>query len=165
MSELSLLIQMDADASSDKSALYRFFRSMLSDITHDVALKSEFHLEDFHNVYKSMAKKEPEKASKFIADSLALMALRLSVKASVYSLVSKRLLASVSAIESGIPLPGEGKGISKKERKRAEKNASSEAERVAEYVEKGKKNKIEEATKQAESKKKENPSKKGKSKK
>ena len=89
MSELSLLIQMDADASSDKSVLYRFFRNMLSDITHDVAAKNEFHLEDFHNVYKGLAKKDSEKASKFMADSLALMALRLSVKASVYSLISK----------------------------------------------------------------------------
>ena len=168
MSELSLLIQMDADASSDKSALYRFFSNMLADITHDVALKSEFHLEDFHKVYGNLSKKDPEKASKFMADSLALMALRLSIKASVYRLISKRLLASVSAIEAGIPLPDENAGISKKERKRAEKNATSEAERVALYVEKGKKKKIEEASKKAEIKKKENPSKnmkKGKGKK
>ncbi len=139
MSELSLLIQMDADVSTDKSALYHFFRSMLSNVMHDSSEKTKYHLDDFYRLYEKIKKSDPEKADKLMADSLALMALRLSVKASVYSLISSRLLESVSSLEAGVPLPDDTDKLSKKERKRAQKNAVSEAERVAKYVEKGEK--------------------------
>lgn len=147
MSELSLLIQMDGDVSTDKSALYRFFRSMLSDVTHDVVSSCKFRVDDFYKMYEKMEREDPAESTKFMADSLALMALRLSVKASVYSLISSRVLDTVSAIEAGIPLPEGREPVSKKERKRAEKNAMSEAERVAAYVEKGKKKKREDELK------------------
>ncbi len=144
MSELSLLIQMDSDASSDKSALYRFFSSMLSNIMHDVSNKTKYHLDDFYRIYEGLKVKDPDRAAKLMSDSMALVALRLSVKASVYSLTASRILESVSSLEAGVPLPDSQEPSSKKERKRAEKNATSEAERVAAYVEKGKKKKREE---------------------
>lgn len=143
MSELSLLIRLDGDISSDKSTLYTFFRSMLKDITKDVSEKITFHVNDFNSNLGKLNLNDPVKVSQYQADSLALLALRLSIKASVYSLISSKILSSVSSILADMPLPEENAKLSKKEIKRAEKNAISEAERVARYIEKGNKKRLE----------------------
>lgn len=140
MSEVGLLIQLDQgpDTDTDKNALYRFFKSMLSDVTENVVGNASFHLEDLEKVFGEMEKEDPDKAKRYLADTLAILALRYSIKASVYSAIASRFLSSVASIASGIPL-NEAKEKSKRELRREERNANIEAERLAAYVEKGKK--------------------------
>lgn len=138
MSEVGLLIRLDQRPDTDKRALYRFFKSMLEDVTEDTAKNANFHLKDLQKVFGKMEKEDPELAKRYLASSIAVLALRYSIKANVFEAIASKFLSSVAEITGDIPLH-EAKEKSKKELKREEKNAYIEAERVGAYIEKGNK--------------------------
>jgi hypothetical protein len=52
MSEISLLIEMDKDVSTDKSVLYGFFRVMAKDILQERATKVSMKTDSFVSTYQ-----------------------------------------------------------------------------------------------------------------
>jgi len=96
MTELSLIIDMDSDVSKDKSVLYGFFTLMWKNIIHGSAEKTLTHVKDFAEVYNRNLEDDPENAQKLLCDSLGLIAFRMSIQASIYMMISSRLLDTIA---------------------------------------------------------------------
>ncbi len=129
MNDIGLIIGMDKDATSDKAVLYRFFRTMSSDIFKDVAGKAKTRVDRFYNNYESEKENNPEQAKKYLDDSIGLIALRMSVQATVYQLVAQALYRYLeNAKKEETPSKKEVRR-EKKEAKRAQRLASEQAKK------------------------------------
>jgi len=95
MSEISLLIEMDKDVSTDKSVLYGFFRVMAKDILQERASKVSKKTDSFANTYQRELKEGNEKAEQNLRDRLGLIALRLAIQAGVDTIISQMLLDEI----------------------------------------------------------------------
>src|SRR5574344_572179 len=82
MSEISLLIEMDKDVSTDKSVLYGFFRVMAKDILQELAEGNA-------------------NAEQNLRDRLGLIALRLAIQSGVDSIISQMLLDEIGKSAHG----------------------------------------------------------------
>jgi hypothetical protein len=96
MSEISLLIEMDKDVSIDKSVLYGFFKVMAKDILQETARKTESKTASFVERYGIDKKVDPVKADIDLRDSLGLIALRLSIQASVDQALAEVILTAIA---------------------------------------------------------------------
>ncbi len=96
MSEISLLIEMDKDVSTDKSVLYGFFSVMTKDILQETANKTELKTASFVERYEKEKKADPAKADMNLRDSLGLIALRLAIQASVNQALAEVILTSIA---------------------------------------------------------------------
>lgn len=96
MSEISLLIEMDKDVSTDKSVLYGFFRVMSTDILHEGAEKAQGKVTSFLERYNKEKTTEPAKADMNLRDSLGLIALRLSIQAEVNQAIANVFLQAIA---------------------------------------------------------------------
>src|SRR5574344_1373847 len=101
ISEISLLIEMDKDVSTDKSVLYGFFRVMAKDILQERAPKVSMKTDSFVSTYQRELKEGNEKAEQNLRDRLGLIALRLAIQAGVDTIISQMRLD-----ESGKSLHG-----------------------------------------------------------
>lgn len=125
MNDISLLINMDEDVSSDKSVLYRFFKSMSSDVFQDVAGKTKNRVERFTETYEKNKQKNPEGAERQLQDSIGLIALRMSVQSTVYQFISEALLRYLDDCQKAKLAAEEQERLEKKkEKKQAKKNSS-----------------------------------------
>jgi hypothetical protein len=96
MSEISLLIEMDKDVSTDKSVLYGFFKVMMKDILQETARKTENKTNSFVVRYAKDKKNNPIQADMDLRDSLGLIALRLSIQASVNQALAEVILTAIA---------------------------------------------------------------------
>ncbi len=131
MSDIAMLISMDKDVSLDKSALYRFFKTMSSDVFKDVGEKAKRRIDAYAANYEKERNEQNPDAEKHLIDSIGLIALRMSIQSAVYQLLSQSLLqflACNNLDENDFKKefkPGVG------EIKHQRKQAKHEAERVA----------------------------------
>lgn len=95
MSEISLLIEMDNDVSTDKSILYGFFRVMANDILKDSVERLSRRVDTYAIRFNEEKAKNDPKADVNLRDSLGLIALRLSIQAGVNEILSSLLLDAV----------------------------------------------------------------------
>lgn len=145
MGEISLLIDMDAQVSEDKSILYGFFKTMSTDIFSDASHRLESQAGAFKKTYEKEREDNPEKARKDLRDRLALLALRASVQAVANRLLASTLLSLVKEdMEKKPPSPKIERKISKsegrKEKSEAKKLTSEKKrkEKIAKKKEEGK---------------------------
>lgn len=125
MGDISLLIGMDDDVSVDKSTLYRFFRTMSSDIFKDVAGRTKTRIDGYYETYNKTKEENEEKANQIFDDSVGLIALRMSIQAAVYQLTSQALLRYLQQSRGSV-------SSKKKEKDRAEiKKEKKEAKKLA----------------------------------
>ncbi len=130
MGDIGLIISMDKDATSDKAVLYRFFRTMSSDVFRDVVGKAKTRVDRFSETYESQKDEDPEKAKKYLDDSIGLIALRMSVQATVYQLVAQALYRYLeNAKKEETPTRKEVRR-EKKEAKKAQRLASEQAKKT-----------------------------------
>ncbi len=131
MAELSHLIALDDQVSDDKSVLYGFFRIMSKGVYKDTISLAQKRVNRFANEYEENKKKDPEAAKQRLVDSLGLVALRMSIQASVYRVVAEALL---DAIEKGQSTASSYQVENKKHHKEIKHKAKAghrEAERIA----------------------------------
>lgn len=124
--DISLLIGMDDDVSTDKTTLYRFFRTMSSDIFRDVAGRTKNRVDRFSETYEKTKIEDEEKANKQLDDSIGLIALRMSIQAAVYQLVSQALFRYLEESRGASPVNDKAdlRAETKKEKKEAKRLAS-----------------------------------------
>ncbi len=84
MSEIALLIEMDAAVSKDKSILYGFYKVMSDDLAHEAASKLLRRAKEFHASYQKEKAEGEEKAEENLRDRLGLLALRTAIQSSIY---------------------------------------------------------------------------------
>lgn len=136
MNDIGLIIGMDKDATSDKAVLYRFFRTMSSDIFKDVVGKTKTRVDRFYDKYESEKENDPEQAKKYLDDSIGLIALRMSVQATVYQLVAQALYRYLeNAKKEETPSKKEVRR-EKKQAKKAQRLASEQAKKDKESQDK-----------------------------
>lgn len=131
ISEIALLIEMDSDVSSDKSVLYGFFRVMAKDILKDVAGKASSKATGIAEHYQKMIDANDPDSEKYLRDSLGLIALRMSIQAGVYQIVSRTILDSIGQKMHGADLYLEENQPGHKEKRREEKITAAQSKRVA----------------------------------
>jgi len=131
ISEISLLIEMDKDVTMDKSVLYGFFRVMEKDVLQETAQKTLIKAVSFKERYdKETSQKDPE-AENHLRDSLALIALRMSIQAAVYQALSQNILDSVGKDLHGVKAYQLENTPSNKEKEREMEINASQSKRVA----------------------------------
>ncbi len=128
MGDISLIIGMDKDVTDDKAVLYRFFRTMSSDIFKDVGGKAKSRVDRFYSTYESNKNNDAEKAAKHLDDSIGLIALRMSIQATAYQLISQALFRY---LENATKEESKSKKAEKTETRREKKHAKKEAQRLA----------------------------------
>jgi hypothetical protein len=96
MSEISLLIEMDKDVSTDKSVLYGFFRVMTNDVLQESAQKAASKISQLSKHYDETKAADEAKAIVDLRDSLGLMALRLSIQAGINQAIAEALLQAIA---------------------------------------------------------------------
>jgi hypothetical protein len=101
MSEISLLIEMDKDVSTDKSVLYGFFRVMAKDILQERASKVASKADSFVDTYKRELAEGNANAEQNLRDRLGLIALRLAIQSGVDSIISQMLLDEIGKSAHG----------------------------------------------------------------
>lgn len=130
MSELSHLIALDDEVSDDKSVLYGFFRIMSKGVYKSTISLAQKRVDRFAKEYEENMKKDPEAAQQRLVDSLGLVALRMSIQASVYRIVSEALLDTIEKGQStGASYEVENKKHHKEIKHKA-KAGNREAERI-----------------------------------
>lgn len=149
MTELSLIIDMDSDVSKDKSALYGFFRLMWRNIIQSSASKALEHVEDFANVYERDSSEDPEKAQKLLCDSLGLIAFRMSIQASIYMMISSKMLDTIAKVAHPEEAYKEEKQRKSSEIRRQNEINETAAQRVAKAKDKMRKKELKDAKKSA----------------
>lgn len=92
MNEISLLIDMDKDVSTDVSTLYRFFATMSSNMISSESEKLEERVEKYSKYREKIKDEDPENAEKLFRDFIGLLALRLALQSSVNQMLSKGLI-------------------------------------------------------------------------
>ena len=95
MSEISMLIEMDKDVSTDKSVLYGFFKVMAKDILQQSASRVSHKVDSFVNSYERELDARDPKAEQNLRDRLGLIALRLAIQASVNTIISQIILDEI----------------------------------------------------------------------
>lgn len=131
MAELSHLIALDNEVSDDKSVLYGFFRIMSKGVYKDTISLAQKRVERFAKEYEETKEKDPEAAQQRLVDSLGLVALRMSIQASVYRIVSEALLDTIEKGQSSdVAYQVENKKHHKEIKHKA-KAGNREAERIA----------------------------------
>lgn len=101
MSEISLLIEMDKDVSTDKSVLYGFFRVMAKDILQERASKVASKADSFVDTYKRELAEGNVNAEQNLRDRLGLIALRLAIQSGVDTIISQMLLDEIGKSAHG----------------------------------------------------------------
>lgn len=129
MSDISLLIEMDEDVSTDKSTLYRFYSRMSEDIISTRVGQAKDKVEMYKQSYERQKKADNPKAEQYLNDELALMALRLSIKSSIDKILAEALLATIAKTTNKKELASTK---TLHESKFVEKAALEESKRVAE---------------------------------
>jgi hypothetical protein len=130
MSEISLLIEMDKNLSTDKSTLYGFFRLMSKDILSDRAGSIHKKVDAIERGYDiSKAAKKPY-AEDNLRNSIGLLAFRLSVQSVVEKLIAEMMLSAIAKDLHGENFDLEGKPGAK-EARRVIKISKAEAKRLA----------------------------------
>lgn len=137
MNDIAILIDMDSGISDEKSTLYRFFRSMSSDIFKDVAGRTKNRVDRFAETYEKDKVENLGEAEKNLEDSIGLIALRMSVQATVYQLMSEALMRYLDDCSKAKKVLEEEvkekeRIEKKKERKEAKKNVSKNKKRKEE---------------------------------
>jgi hypothetical protein len=95
MSEISMLIEMDKDVSTDKSVLYGFFKVMAKDILQESAAKVSDKTDSFVETYNREVKAGNPNAEQNLRDRLGLIALRLAIQAGVNTIMSQMILDEI----------------------------------------------------------------------
>ncbi len=131
MNDLSLIIDMDKDVTSDKAVLYRFFKSMSADIFKDVAGRAKARVDRFEENYEKEKLEDQEKAEQYFDDSIGLIAFRMSIQASVYQSVSQALYRYLEECKKSEEVDKKVKKKEESEEKHKEKKAKKEAEKEA----------------------------------
>jgi hypothetical protein len=101
MSEISMLIEMDKDVSTDKSILYGFFKVMAKDILQESAAKAADKTGSFVETYEREKKEGNPNAEQNLRDRLGLIALRLAIQAGVNSIISQMILDEIGKAVHG----------------------------------------------------------------
>lgn len=131
ISEISLLIEMDKDVSTDKSVLYGFFRVMAKDILQESAQKTLNKTLSIKEHYDKEAAANNPDAENHLRDSLALIALRMSIQAGVYQALSMSILDSIGKDVRGVTAYQLENTPSHKEKEREMKINAAQSKRVA----------------------------------
>lgn len=128
MSDISLIIGMDKDVTTDKAVLYRFFRTMSSDIFKDVGGRAKTRIDRFTDTYEKQKEEDPEKAEKYLDDSIGLIALRMSIQATVYQIISQALFEYLknAELDANKDKGKKAKGEARREMKEAKKAEKAE---------------------------------------
>lgn len=92
MNEISLLIDMDKDISTDASTLYRFFATMSSNMISTEAQKLEDRVKKYREYREKLKDTDPENSEKYFRDLIGLVALRLALQSSVNQTLAKGLI-------------------------------------------------------------------------
>lgn len=127
MNDLSLIISMDNDVTSDKAVLYRFFKSMSRDVFSDVAGRAKKRVDRFEETFEKEKDADQEKAERYFDDSIGLIAFRMSIQASVYQSIAQALYRYLEECKKSDEKEKEAKKkeetINKHQQKKAEKEA------------------------------------------
>lgn len=130
MNEISLLIDMDKEVSTDVSTLYRFFAGMSSNMISSDSKILEERVEKYREYADKLKLDNPEFEETYFRDMIGLMALRLTVRSSVNQLLAKRLIKYLDDTREE-PVEKEVKKSAAKEDKKAKKKTKVEATKVA----------------------------------
>lgn len=130
MNEISLLIDMDKEISTDASTLYRFFATMSNSMISADAEKLEKRVEKYREYADKMKETDPEGAETYFKDMVGLMALRLTVRSSVNQMLAKRLIKYLDETREK-PIEKQVQKSAAKEVKKDKKKTKSEASKVA----------------------------------
>lgn len=156
MAELSHLIALDADVTEDKSVLYGFFRNFTKSIAEDTISLAQRRVNRFADEYARSKEKDPEAAEKYLVDSLGLIALRMSIRASIERIVAEALLATIEKGQAGSETFAQEINKNQRVMKHKERAGVHEAENIASAKQKIIKNqKRDEKRKENEAKRKE----------
>lgn len=131
MTDLSLLIEMDSAVSTDKSALYHFFKSITTEQIHDKAEATISSIERYERRYKKEIANNDPSAEKNLRDALALTAFRLAIQSQVNQIISKAILCSIAEDLHGEKDWQEVNSKGESEVKREMKISEAESERIA----------------------------------
>jgi hypothetical protein len=101
MSEISMLIEMDKDVSTDKSVLYGFFKIMAKDIMQENATKVSEKTDSFVATYQRELSEGNPNAEQNLRDRLGLVALRLAIQAGVNSIMAQMILDEIGKAVHG----------------------------------------------------------------
>lgn len=131
MAELSHLIALDADITQDKSVLYRFFTMMTKDVGQNTISLAQQRVNRFAEEYEKNKEKDPEGAERHLIDSLGLIALRMSIRASFERIVAEALLTAIEKGSSGKTFEEENSKKNHKVMKHSAIASDKEAESIA----------------------------------
>ena len=148
MSEIALLIEMDAAVSKDKSILYGFYKVMSDDLAHEAASKLLRRVEEFHRSYEKEKERGAEDAEEALRDRLGLLALRTAIQSSIYRNMAGAILRLLDEELHG----GEGTAPDLKVAKKVTKSEEAEARSLEKKREKALKRKKKEDEKIAKNK-------------
>jgi hypothetical protein len=101
MSEISMLIEMDKDVSTDKSVLYGFFKVMAKDIMQENASKVSEKTNSFVATYQRELSEGNPNAEQNLRDRLGLIALRLAIQAGVNGIMAQMILDEIGKAVHG----------------------------------------------------------------
>lgn len=96
MGELSLLIEMDSQVSTDKSVLYGFFRVMSNDIIQDKSKTVKAKIDTYVRNYDKEVSAGNPAADTNLRDEIALTAFRLSIQSEVEHMISSMLISTLA---------------------------------------------------------------------
>lgn len=139
MSDMSILLEYDKGVSSNKDRLYAFFCELETSILSESAKKTAPRVEEIYKRYRGEVAKKAKSAEENAENSLALLALRLSIQAQANKLLSEYIIDVLRTHKHGkeASLPEKGSSELKKEKSLGKK----EAKRLAEQKEGKKKEK------------------------
>ena len=95
MADMSVLLDFEKSVSDDKSALYRFWSSLESEILNEASADLVKKVEKIESIYQKEKGNRPEAADSLAFDRLAFYALRLSIEAQANKLLSQAIIASI----------------------------------------------------------------------
>lgn len=130
MNEISLLIDMDKEVSTDVSTLYRFFAGMSSNMISSDSEVLEEKVKKYRKYADKVNQENPGLGDKYFKDMIGLLALRLTVRSSVNQMLAKRLIKYLDDTREE-PVEKEVKKSDAKEKKNAKKKNKDEAIKVA----------------------------------
>lgn len=93
MTDMALLMELDANVSSDKDRLYRFWSDLEMNILGRTATAALTRVDAIEQTYQSELNSNPDKAEENARNALGFLALRLAIQAQANKLVSDYILS------------------------------------------------------------------------
>lgn len=131
MADMSLLLELDTELSSEREKIYGFWCDVESKILGETAAKTSAKVEQIGRIFEHEAKASPEEANTSANNSLALLALRLAIQAQANKLLSDYIISLLRKSLHGEEADALESNPSRDELKHEALAGKKEAKRVA----------------------------------